>query len=339
MARGAPEVAEQLFSRSLEILDAAGAVRSANRANVMNSLGMVRLDLGDPEGAASWLQESVDIFSDLGDPDGAAARGNLGRALDRVGRHREAEIEHRAALEMYRSMGSTDSAIPSILSNLAICVSSQGRLDEAAEIVAEARTLWRSVPGAEIEGAKVEANLARLLIVAGRPTEAVELAASAAAVLNETAPGSTSAIATEANLGWALAMSGDLDQALPLLERVVDELAARFGADHVVTARGRTLLGAALHRAGRTRPALRQLEHAVRVVGGQPFRRQPRGISWWRGRLCAATSASPMRVCRLPSVRLRHTSRSTGPRIGTRLTPGSSEVAVWRRWIDPRIHK
>lgn len=266
MARGDPERAEAQFLRALAILDDAHAGRGESRATVLNSLGMVRLDRGDPDGAEDWLRQSVEIYDELGDSDVAAARGNLGRALDRLGRHGEAEVEHRTALEIYRTVGPTNAAIPSILSNLAINLSSQGRLDEAVEVVTEARDVWRSIPGAAVDGAKTEANLAYLLTVAGRSAEAAELATSAVAILNEAAPGSTSAIATEANLGWALAMSGDFDQALPLLEEVVDDLVERFGPDHVVTARGRTRLGAALHRAGRPSPARRQLEDAVRVV-------------------------------------------------------------------------
>ena len=301
----------------------------------MNSLGMVRLDLGDPEGAASWLQESVDIFSDLGDPDGAAARGNLGRALDRVGRHREAEIEHRAALEMYRSMGSTDSAIPSILSNLAVRVlsgaprRSGGDCRGGAHVVAQRprrrdrRRQGRGQPRPPTSSSRVGPPKPsswpppRRRFSTRRLREA--RVRSPPRPISD-GPSPCRAISTRPCRFWN-AWSTSLQHDSGRITWSPRGVAPCWAPPS--TAPGEP-----------DQPSV-SLNTPSELSGGQPFRRQPRGISWWRGRLCAATSASPMRVCRLPSVRLRRTSRSTGPRIGTRLTPGSSEVAVWRRWIDP----
>lgn len=266
LARGEPGTAKARFLEALEILDGAGVGRNESRATLLNSLGMAELSLGNPEAAARWLRPSVEMFASGEDPGEAACRGNLGRALDRIGEHAAAEAEHRAALEIYRRTDADNATIATVLSNLAISLSSQGRLDEAVENIEQARLVWRQVPGSEAQQAEAEANFAYLLIVAGRAEAAVELAASAAAKLKELKPDATNTIATEANLGWALAMAGRSSEALPVLEGVVAALQERFGADHPVTARGRTRYGAALHRAGQMAAAQRQLERAVKAL-------------------------------------------------------------------------
>lgn len=266
LQRGNPEPAAIRFQRALEMMDTAGVGETEGRATVLNSLGMARIAAGDAKGAIAPLKRSAAIYQALDDPVIAMPRANLARALDQLGRHAEAETEHRAALEVYRRVWPTNATIPTILNNLAINLASQGRLDDAIAVIGEAREMRSEIPGDEIALAESDTNLAYLLLVAGRAGEAAELAKSAASVLDARSPGTTSAIAARANLGWALVLDGDTEGGLPILEAVIDELSTRFGAEHPVTARGRTRYGAALHRAGRLADASEQLGIAVRVL-------------------------------------------------------------------------
>jgi tetratricopeptide (TPR) repeat protein/predicted Ser/Thr protein kinase len=273
LSRGDHEAARAHFQRALDLLDDSPDATDHDRATILNSLGMADSALGDLETALVSLRQSATLFAGLGDPAEASARGNLGLVLDKLGRHGEAEAEHRSSRNLYLREDPENASIATVTTNLAVNLSSQGRLDEAVEEIQRAREIWRTVPGSESTLAATEANLAYLLIVAGRADHAVAMASSAARTLEAQEPESTNTVATRANLGWALAMAGRIDEALPILEEVVAALAQRFGPDHAVTARGRTRYGAALHRAGRRDEAERQLRRAVSAV--DPERSSP----------------------------------------------------------------
>ena len=264
LARGHAESAEASYRQALDLLAQSGEAAEENRASLLNSIAMTRLRR-DPAGAVELLERSVEIYRSLDDADGLAmARGNLGLAYDNLGRFRKGEAQHRAAIKIYGNKMPSNSTRATVLNNLANCLAAQGRLDEAISAIEEALKLRRSGPAPGLNIAEAEANLALLLITAGRSKEAVELAERAVAVLDAVKPESTNAIATRANFGWALALEAEHDRALPILQRVSEQLIERFGDDHLLAARGRTRFGAALLRAGRPGEARPVLESAVR---------------------------------------------------------------------------
>jgi tetratricopeptide (TPR) repeat protein/tRNA A-37 threonylcarbamoyl transferase component Bud32 len=295
LSRGDHEAARAHFQRALDLLDDSPDATDHDRATILNSLGMADSALGDLETALVSLRESATLFAGLGDPAEASARGNLGLVLDKLGRHGEAEAEHRSSRDLYLREDPENASIATVTTNLAVNLSSQGRLDEAVEEIQRAREIWRTVPGSESALAATEANLAYVLIVAGRAEQAVGLAASAVRTLEAEDPDATNTVATKANLGWALVLAGRVDEAVPILEGVVVALAQRFGWNHAVTARGRTRYGAALHRADRLDEADGQLRRAVAAV--DPERSSPVTVgdlmvSW--GAVCCDTGRVDM---------------------------------------------
>ncbi|MCG8456173.1 MAG: serine/threonine-protein kinase, partial [Holophagales bacterium] len=141
--RGEPAAAEVHIRRALEMLERTGIETPGLRASLLNSLGMARHGQGDSENAARHLHRAVELATpDHGDVT-AMARGNLGLALDRLGRHGEAEAEHRAALGLYRLRSPDNDTIANILNNLSNNLAAQGRLDEALAAIEESVALRR----------------------------------------------------------------------------------------------------------------------------------------------------------------------------------------------------
>ncbi|MCB1034405.1 MAG: serine/threonine protein kinase, partial [Acidobacteria bacterium] len=273
--------AEDLFRRALQLIEGDGdgaeggastdPRQPAGLASLYNSMGMVFLASGRPDEALQWLRRSAEHFQRLGnDATLAMARGNLGRALDQLGRYPEGEVEHRAAADLYRRAAPSNSTRATVLSNLAMNLAAQGRLDEAISTLDGSLELRRNSSEPASALAEVKANLAYLLLVAGRAGEAARLAAGAAQVLDRETPGTTNAIACRANLGWALALEGQSERALAILHRVVEELETGFAFAPSLLARGQTRYGAALLRAGRPEEARRHLEAALKGLGPQP---------------------------------------------------------------------
>ncbi|MEM6794998.1 MAG: tetratricopeptide repeat protein, partial [Acidobacteriota bacterium] len=255
--------AEPYLKRALEVLEASESWRSS-RASVLNSLGMARHDQGDFEGALSYLERSLELSARLEDASAQAmAHGNLGLAYSNLGRFELAETHHRSAARLYRESAPENSALGNVLTNLANTVGALGRLDEAREILQGVLEMQRAGTDLGPDLAVTEANLAHQLILSGRAREAADLAGRAAEAFERLSPDATNAIANRANLGWALALEGDSSRALEILERVVADLAGRFGERHRTTARGRTRYGGALWRAGRLEQARTQLQAAV----------------------------------------------------------------------------
>jgi len=92
-------------------------------AAVINELVAIKVEIGDFK-AAEKLAERV-----INNPDAADfyadAHNLLGVALDAEGKHRTAEVHFRKAMETWKG------DVTSVKNNLAVCLASQGRFDEA----------------------------------------------------------------------------------------------------------------------------------------------------------------------------------------------------------------
>ena len=261
------------FSEAEEVFgDALGRLRDLDaddprfEASLVHSLGMARAAQGDWEGAIEHYRAALDLYGPEAPAEIGMVRANLATSLTRLGRLREAETEHRAALAVFRRHDRTSMAIATVLNNLAINLSSQGRIDEAVAVAEECRLLRNNLPMDHPDLAATDANLAAFLIASGRPEQAVEPARSATEALAGSPPATPAWIGARANLGWALAQTGELDEAEAWLAAVVHDCEGGLGAGHPVTARARTLLGETHRRQGRLGDAERELGRAVEIL-------------------------------------------------------------------------
>ena len=109
LARGAVEEAEAA-QRQLE--EAAALVRTAPvRAAAMFTAGILALEAGRGEEARRQLQDAADLYERGDSPyEAANARLELARALDVLGRRRDARIQARQALEVHERLGAERAA-------------------------------------------------------------------------------------------------------------------------------------------------------------------------------------------------------------------------------------
>lgn len=98
--------------------------------NAKTEFAAIQLALGNNEKAEKYAQKAV-----TQNPEDGRAFHFLGIALDAQGKHPEAERAFRKALDLWK-----DDPTP-IMNNLALNLSAQGFLDEAAEILEKAKTI------------------------------------------------------------------------------------------------------------------------------------------------------------------------------------------------------
>lgn len=145
-------VAEKLYNKDPEnaenALKYAAALREADYANraagilqpfandskslpgIKTEFAAIQLAQGNNETAERYAQKAV-----LQNPEDAKAFHYLGIALDAQGKHPEAERAFRKALALWQG-----NATP-VMNNLALNLSTQGQLDEATQILEEAKKL------------------------------------------------------------------------------------------------------------------------------------------------------------------------------------------------------
>ncbi|RLB62149.1 MAG: hypothetical protein DRH08_12865, partial [Deltaproteobacteria bacterium] len=280
--------AEVVFLDALDRLRRLLGEHRPFEASITHSLGMARTALGDPDGAIEYFQKAGELYGDDAPAKIGMVRANLASALTRLGRLKEAEAEHRAALAAFRRHDPTSVAIATVLNNLAVNLDEQGRVDEAMEVVEECLRLRKNLPFDHTDLAATDSNVASFLIARGRPESAVEVARSAAKTLKGSAPATPAWIAARANLGWALAQTGELDEAEGLLTEVEHDCEAGFGPDHRVTARARTLLGELYRRQERLPEAEHELGRAAVILktSDAPARQRAHAFLAWGAVLC-----------------------------------------------------
>ncbi len=140
---GQNEKAEALFREALEARRGLGQ-RTRNAAILMSDFGAFLSKVGAGDEAATLLRESVGIFDDLSSRDRSlcSTLRRLGSALVRASRFAEAEVAHRRALDLARTLKmDTEGAIAK---ELAAILEATGKREEAERL----RLAWPAESGA-----------------------------------------------------------------------------------------------------------------------------------------------------------------------------------------------
>jgi tetratricopeptide (TPR) repeat protein len=134
--QGRRDEAALLFSRGLDMLD--GIEGEAERRTELGSAGLVLDQVGFPDLALSALSDAVELGEQLGDRRALAEDViNQGRAYLHLDQQAEAERCFRRGLEVCEEDAEWDDAA-SALTNLAIIIGNQGRMDEAIDMLKRA---------------------------------------------------------------------------------------------------------------------------------------------------------------------------------------------------------
>ncbi|MBK9128626.1 MAG: serine/threonine protein kinase [Phycisphaerales bacterium] len=138
--------AEVAYREALDIFVRTKGRQCADAAVVIGRLGIVSMNRGDKEEAASLMREAVDLLRAVlpaDHPRLAETRQNLAIALQESD-PAEAEALYRAALETYREkFGPESRQVADTLQNLAVLLRKRGNLDEALRLYTEALRLHR----------------------------------------------------------------------------------------------------------------------------------------------------------------------------------------------------
>ncbi|GHJ42895.1 hypothetical protein Cs7R123_02370 [Catellatospora sp. TT07R-123] len=235
-----------------------------DEAVLLNRLGQVHLDLGEPAQAAAAFGEQLVIMRDCGDRLGQArALNNLGLSCLRRGDPHQAAARHLDQLVLVRELGDTrgeaiarcnlggvyaqlgdavrglaelDAALravrvlgdrygeAAVLHNLALCVAGQDRVADAERLLERALAI-RGELGDRHGEALTLAELARLMPTAGRPEQGVAYGQRSLALARQAGTPHAEAGAMRA-LGQCRVAAGAPQAGLALLETAY----ARFGA-------------------------------------------------------------------------------------------------------------
>ena len=207
LGRGLPERAEHHARRALALTDD-GSTRAAL---AHNALGQALADAGRPADAEPHHETALRILraADAG-IELAIALNTYGTTLFALDRPDEAEAAYREALTLKREINSPD--VATVLNNLAVLVTQQGRNEEGAALFGE-------------------------MVVDLRPREGPAAAYQRSFALM--------------NWAGALSNLGRADSALAAYREGVDSFVETLGEAHPETIAARTSLAFHLHRMGR----------------------------------------------------------------------------------------
>lgn len=201
---------------------------------------------------------------------------NVGRVLQRQGRHREALQHFESSLELRRKYrGEEHVEVAASLNNVGLVLSHLGRPREALGRYREAMDIVRDVLGPEHpEMAVLEQNLGGTLYRAGDLEGARDAFARARALNEKTLGADHPRAATSAsNLSMTLARLGQLDEAITLERAALSARERAHGSEHLDVARSQADLAVLLLRAGRLEEAetlaARSLAVRERALGGE----------------------------------------------------------------------
>ena len=162
---GTSVLRQRRYGEAQAILERAAAIYRQNPARAMgaptNSLGLIRAELGDPDGAARYYREALAINTTRFGPDHPLVltnRANLASALARLGRSGEAEgLLREVVAHRRRLLGGEHPDLAVGLALLAETIRAGGRSAEAEPLLVEALGIFekRYPPGHQrIAGAR-----------------------------------------------------------------------------------------------------------------------------------------------------------------------------------------
>jgi tetratricopeptide (TPR) repeat protein/tRNA A-37 threonylcarbamoyl transferase component Bud32 len=161
------------YARALDTLERARLLVAQTRgtehldyARVLNVIGVVLVDLGRFDEAATQYQHAADAALKVGGPNSPKASlylVNAAEALNALGHHAEAQTAAERALAIHHRIGSTAFLKAYALTMLAQALIGQSRTGEAVPRLEEALTLVRDDPNATAFAPTVRFTLAQAL--------------------------------------------------------------------------------------------------------------------------------------------------------------------------------
>jgi len=166
---GRPRMAERWLE--LALVDAEFVNYPSRRANILDALGLVTLDVGAPTRAVQYLNSARRIRNEVGAPlERSISLVNLGDAFLAAGRYEAALSAHRAASHIRSNeMAGQGSAIA--IMGIGRALALLGRTAEVADILA----LPTTEPTSEVERTRGRLHRALLLLHLNRTVEAMTL--------------------------------------------------------------------------------------------------------------------------------------------------------------------
>jgi serine/threonine-protein kinase len=245
------------------------------------------------------------------------ARTTLGVVLGSLGREKEAEATYRAAEADDLAGAVEDERLASLYNDWAVLVGSQGRGDEALELLGRAsRAVARGVREEHPVAISVKLNLAGTLEVLGRREEAVGLYRQVIATRERVlGPLHADTLWAEISLGSLLADLGRHAEAATLAAAAAEATERTLGPAHQLTAFAWNVLGVARCGIGRHADGIASLRRAeaarVALVGAQHWRTANTRV---RIGICLAMAGRPAEAeaLLLPAVRTLEEVRGAG---------------------------
>lgn len=188
------------------------------RCLLLDQVGHLRRLNGDAHAALNAHQEQARLAADLGDlQELAHARFHLSEDHRHLHQLAEAEQAARAALELFRQLGSPERQVAAVLNTLGLIAQARGDLGPAAEWITQAIHLYRTL-GRPVDLARLLKNLGVIQEAQGDPAAALAAYAEALAQLEHT-PSELDKILVALNLGTLYVHQGRLAEAEAVFRR------------------------------------------------------------------------------------------------------------------------
>ena len=245
---GGEVTARQLLDDGAERLEVELADQPLVRGRLLRIMGQSRHSMALHEGSLELMDRSLAAFAQV--PDTLAVRLEVaqvlamrGTAFYDLGRYAEAEADARRALELSRQVGPSPNVFEvEVMGDLAICLQSQSRVEEAVALLRESIALGLTL-GEEAERgvAWSRSTLGYLLYQQGDYSGAHDLFAEALADQRRLFPGDNFELAGSLNnLGGIELTLGDLDAAESIFTEALRMYRRIYGDEvgHPAIARG-----------------------------------------------------------------------------------------------------
>ena len=197
-------------------------------------LGRALLSLGQAVEAEACFRTALAIQEKLDDDRVRQTMGFLASALERQGRHVDAEAVQRRLLARNQAQWGEQSAdAAGTAMNLGMQLSRQGRTAEAEKLLRDALAKRRALPARDVEIAGALSNLAMAIAPTGKLGEAESLMRESIALRKKALGADDPDLANFlGNLANVLRRAGKLDEAETLYREVLALQRKFFGPDH-----------------------------------------------------------------------------------------------------------
>ncbi len=227
---GRKDIAKSLYSEALQIKRKHAPPGSTTAASTLVNLALLLKEEGAYETAEEMTREAIALYK--ANPDTlpahlAATLTNLGSLLRIKGDFENALVALLEAKDIKIKMyGANHPRLGSTFNTLAATYAEMKRFDAAREWYQKAIDAYTSIEGVvPLNTATPMTNLAHVEIDEGHLDRAIELFQRALQIRSAELPDDNSRVLTvRIGLAWAWALQGDMQQAIPLIQTVVEQL-------------------------------------------------------------------------------------------------------------------